>query len=90
MTRTEKDICKDALQVQDASNIHGVLHSMWEISIELRDLGEDPRAHPAMLLFLDKLDDMLYRPFGFPKCQGELYSNAYQYCKQKSGYERFG
>lgn len=62
---TLKQAACDALAVQDASNISGVVHAF---SRAMRAVYEDSnhetakiRAHPIVLLFMDKLKSMTLR-----------------------------
>lgn len=78
----EKKICEDAIAVQDACNISGVLNSYWGIVCRLRELkGYDYPlySHPAVILFHDKLEDMMRVPFDE---RTKDYSAAYTACKE--------
>lgn len=82
---TEQEICQMALDVQDACNLSGVVHSwsqcvtaLWDINRE-RGWGTlDVNTHPACQLFADKLAD-LARVRGV-----SAYSEAYAYCTEHS------
>jgi len=84
-TADEKRICEIAVQVQDACNIAGVLHSYWDIVCRIRELhGWEYQlySHPAVILFHDKLEDML----GVPVAERTHdYYSAYSRCKDIAG-----
>ena len=83
----EKKICEDALLVQDACNIGGVLNAYHGIVCRLRELkGWDYPlySHPAVVLFHDKLEDMLRVPLDE---RTKDYSKAYSGCKEVIGNE---
>ncbi len=79
---TEKDLCKLALAVQNASNLPGVIYTFHQVSIRIRDLGLNERTHPAMVLFLDKILDLMN-----PQAENllgvrlEMFGPAYQTCR---------
>jgi hypothetical protein len=85
MELTEKEICNQAIMVQDACNISGVLNSYYEIVCNLRKIkGYEPinwNRHPAVLLFQDKVDDMLYRPMEERKYMFDHYTDVLNACK---------
>jgi hypothetical protein len=61
--RTLKDLAKEALDVQDACNLSGVVHSFSRVITDLREIAraegwEDTdkiNAHPVCVLFADKI-----------------------------------
>lgn len=59
-------MAKDALQVQDACNPHGVSKAFSEMLWGLHKLDEVKRAdilaHPIAVLWIDKIHDMFPRP----------------------------
>lgn len=80
--KSEADCCRDALQVQDACNIGGVSHSYHEVLVSLRNAkGWDVKlgSHPAVVLFQDKLDDMLGRDASL-RAGTDAYTKAFVEC----------
>ncbi len=65
-TRTMADLAREALQVQDACNLSGVVHSFSRAITRLRVLLEAEgnggtsavNTHPVCMLFTDKLADL--------------------------------
>jgi hypothetical protein len=81
----EAEICKTAVQIQDASNIVAVMAEYTAAVKFIRNKhGGDFKyiEHPAIYMFHDKLEDML-RVVG----HGDLdkYGKAYKECKQMAG-----
>lgn len=76
----EKDDYKQALEVQEACNLSGVVHSfdailsrLWD---EARRLGKGTdwvNTHPICVLFADKISSLTCR-------SGNCYSEAYEKC----------
>lgn len=81
---TEAELCKWALDVQDACNIGGVTLSFHALVVRLRHLNLDYKTHPAAVLFLDKIEDLMGRPLGFSN-DIDYYSKAYHACEDKAG-----
>lgn len=81
---TIEQAAKDALLVQDACNLSGVLHSfsqaMEAINAAMRDAGEGTdwrNNHPIVRLYVDKLASLC----GMQGSQAfEHYSTAYHWC----------
>lgn len=81
--KSEADICKDAILVQDACNLVGVLGSFHEAALWLLREGRDTDAvcnHPAMKLFADKVAHLT----GMQTDVLPQFSRAYDYCKEKT------
>jgi hypothetical protein len=58
---TDKQIAQEALDVQDACNLSGVVHSFARVMSALSERGLDTRAknrHPAAVLFANKIADL--------------------------------
>lgn len=79
-----KNAAKDAMIIQDASNLSGVVHSwsrhMNAINDESRRLGKGTdwvNNHPVNILFADKVADMTGR--------GDNFGDAYTECAKLSG-----
>ena len=73
-----KNACADAMQVQDACNVSGVVlafaRAMEAINAERERLGQGTdfvRNHPVTILFVNKLEDMVASNFR------DRYSKAY-------------
>lgn len=82
---TEEEVCKAAVQVQDAPNIGGVMLDYRAAILFIRNkYGWEYKYidHPAIYLFHDKLEDML-RVVG----HGDLdkFGKAYGECKRIAG-----
>ena len=78
----EVNWAKDAIEVQDASNLVGVVNSFIEMLRVMR-IGfmmdeKEVRNHPAVILFSDKIADMTNRP------GPDDYHKAYHACKARS------
>jgi len=64
MNKTLKDAARDAIAVQDASNLSGVLHSWAALQRPLMDLcggnaTEKYRRHPLNVLFMSKVASLM-------------------------------
>jgi hypothetical protein len=77
------EFCGDALMVQDACNLSGVVHSFARVMAILCDdarrLGKGTdwiNHHPIAVLFASKIDDMVQRK---PEVTVD-FSNAYSFC----------
>lgn len=87
---TEYGCCQSALDVQDACNIGGVSNSFHIVLISLREkygweypLGQ----HPAVVLFHDKLEDMLRLDYE-QRASFESFSKAYDECERIVGHKQ--
>jgi hypothetical protein len=82
---TIASLSNEALDVQDASNLSGVVHTFARVMTDLRRILEsDPdfsidklNRHPIAILFSDKIADLTGSHGAF--------SLAYQVCKMKAG-----
>lgn len=78
---TVHDACRAAIDVQDASNLSGVVHTFADVCSTLMRTGEcDSRTirdHPAVYLIMDKLNDMTGRDG-----DGIRFSVHYRACKE--------
>jgi hypothetical protein len=75
----EKKMYADAILVQDAPNLSGIVHSWAEILSAMVQSGMDTKAiwnHPVNVMFADKVSDLTGR--------GNSYSEAYRICREKS------
>ena len=75
-----QEFCTDALVIQDASNLSGVVQSfatvvrlLWDDARRLHKGTDWVNGHPIVVLFTDKLADMARR-------RGIEYSTAYDFC----------
>ena len=83
---TIKEAAKQALAVQDACNLSGVVHALdkivtllWEEANRTGGGTEWVNRHPITVLFVDKLADLC----GVPHMSSTgHYSRAYEACKQ--------
>jgi len=80
---TLQDAARDAIQVQDACNVSGVVHGFARAMEAVMDdckSSDAARHHPITVLFMDKLNDM---------CGRELsqieYCEAYEKCSKMAG-----
>ncbi len=84
-----KDAAKDALQVQDACNVSGVVLGFarameavnaerWRLEAAGVPTGSDfVRHHPVVILWVNKLEDMVYSNSSLTR-----YSRAYEACNR--------
>ena len=82
--RTMKQLCDEALAVQSASNLSGIVHSFSRAMTDLRALMEadskagkpfstdDLNRHPVAVLYSDKIVSLTYSQSNF--------SSAYNFC----------
>lgn len=73
---------KDALTVQDACNLSGVVHAFARAMTVIRESTpgtEDANRHPVAVLFADKIMDLVGRP------DLSAYGKAYDSCKEIAG-----
>ena len=83
MAKTMKELCKLALDVQDACNLSGVVHSFSAILPDLRALLESEpgfstqllNQHPVSLLYSDKIASLTGSSGGYE------FSRAYDFAK---------
>ena len=75
MSRTVRELAREAIQVQDACNLSGVAHSFAKA---MSDLGEhtngtdERNRHPIVRVYLDKMCDLT----GVGIC-GEAFSDSW-------------
>lgn len=89
-TRTIADLAREAIQVQDACNLSGVVHSFSRSITRLRALLEAQgnggtqavNRHPICQLWSDKIADLSGSPSAF--------SAAYAECLRLTGRETMG
>jgi hypothetical protein len=63
--RTEKDICTLCYDIQDACNFMPVVNELSRTLQDLKTAGIEHNklnAHPAVIILIDKINDMMYRP----------------------------
>lgn len=69
-TRTMRDLANDAIRVQDACNLSGVVHgfssAITRLRALMRELGrestEEINTHPICVLWADKIADLTRAP----------------------------
>jgi hypothetical protein len=63
VSKTVNELAREALGVQDASNLPGVLLGFHKAACDLRDTLDTGNAafrrHPVMVLWLDKVRDLI-------------------------------
>lgn len=70
MSKTLKDLVKEAINVQDACNLSGVVHSFSRALTELRTIfpgigTNELNTHPIVVLFADKIQSLSGAEIGF-------------------------
>lgn len=82
MTRTEAQLAREALDVQDACNLAGVAHSFSRVITDLcavaRERGEGTEwvnTHPVSVLFSDKIASLSHSSLS------EVFNHAYLACQ---------
>jgi hypothetical protein len=83
--KTLKQLAQEALNVQDACNLRGVLRSFHEASVTLGRLPECTgtewvNTHPIMMLYADKVASLT----GMQGDDGSSWGVAYDDCKALS------
>jgi hypothetical protein len=77
---------KDAIMVQDACNLTGVLHSFIAVAtIAKKDPSiSDPTRHPVMVMYAHKVASLVGREC---LCEGciNTFAEAYNFCKKQTG-----
>lgn len=77
-----KRAAKDALTVQDACNLSGVVHAFSRAMSVVRESTngtDEANTHPIAVLFADKIMDLVGRP-GM-----DNYGKAYDACEELAG-----
>jgi len=85
--RTMRDLAQEALDVQDACNLSGVVHSWSRAITDLRALLEDEKGfstqklntHPVNVLFASKVDSLV----GYMS-DSTLFGHAYEWAKDQT------
>lgn len=82
MARTLQELAKEAIMVQDASNILGVTNGMAEAVREIRENGvfatDDIARHPITQMWASKVHDLA----GMGLSNSDRYGKAYDACKK--------
>ena len=70
--RTMKDLAREAIEVQNACNLSGVVHGFSRAVTDLRrlrpDAGTDAlNAHPICVLWASKIEDLTRAESNFPQ-----------------------
>jgi len=82
MSEELKRAAQDALTVQDACNLSGVVHAFsraMSVVKENTNGTDEANRHPIAVLFADKIMDMVGRP------DFKGYGDAYDACKKIAG-----
>lgn len=80
----EQAWCLNANLVQSACNLTAVARSLAEMLSEMRQLGMDEKAtrqHPAVVLFLNKMVDLIDCPMG----PSDFVWKCFEECRRKGG-----
>lgn len=83
--KTIKELAKEAIAVQDACNLSGVVHSFSRTMTDLREIAraegwestDKLNQHPISVLYADKIASLTIHMSGF--------SQAYAWCKDTAG-----
>lgn len=83
MEKTIKDLANEALLVQDACNLSGIVHSFSRAITRLRELYPDKgtefyNTHPVCVLFSDKIASLTGSD------SSSAFEKAYEECKELS------
>jgi len=81
MTDTEQEICKKCYEIQDACNFIPVCLELSTTVLQLKKIGiphQELHKHPAMIILVDKINDMMNRP------DLDAIVAAFAYCRTKS------
>lgn len=89
--RTINELCQEAVNVQDACNLSGVVHSFSRAITELRSLlqqegdfsTEKLNQHPVCVLYSSKIASLTGSEINSNECGGNAFSEAYAYCMNK-------
>lgn len=77
--RTEKDICTLCYDIQDACNFMPVVNELSRALQDLKTSGiehNNLNKHPAVIILVDKINDMMYRP------DLTTVMDAFKYCRE--------
>jgi len=77
---SDKKLCQDAISIQDASNLVGVVNTLKDMIIAVRERDEDWKAsstHPAVRMVILKIQDMARMRTDYDE-----YSFYYNECKE--------
>lgn len=84
--RTMQELCKEVLDVQNASNLSGVVHAFSRAMTDLRTLLENEpgfntetiNQHPVSILYSDKITSLTHSDTA-------AFSKAYEFCCKEAG-----
>lgn len=82
MAEALKRAAQDAMTVQDACNLSGVVHAFARAMTAVREATNgtsEANQHPIAVMFADKIMDLVGRP------NFEDYGKAYDTCKELAG-----
>lgn len=76
-----KKLATDAISVQDACNLSGVVHSMSRVIADLREISGSQSTdyfnnHPIMVLYASKISGLTGHD------SGQCFSRAYERCQE--------
>lgn len=86
--RTMKELCQQAINIQDASNLSGVVHAFASSITELRTLlmQQDGfntsrlNQHPVCVLYSSKIASLTGSETNYNEESGNTFSEAYGFC----------
>ena len=84
MSRTIKELAQEALDVQNASNLSGVVLSFAKVIQELKELSVYDRRHPIVLAWVDKINSLT----GTQGVDWEVFSDAFSAVERLAGVDR--
>jgi hypothetical protein len=90
--RTMKDLCKEAIDIQDACNLSGVVHGFSRTITELRRLLEQEgdfstgklNQHPVCVLYSSKIASLTGSEVNANEVGGNAFSEAYGFCQNRA------
>jgi|688.fasta_scaffold03312_65 hypothetical protein len=87
--KTIQQLAKDAIQVQDASNLVAVVNGMGRMLVDLKTIIEQSgmvadtptmSEHPITKMWASKIHDLARMGFS----ESQAYGNAYDWCRKMS------
>lgn len=90
--KTMKDMCKEAIDIQDACNLSGVVHAFSRTITELRALLSQEEGfstsklnqHPVCVLYSSKIASLTGSETNYNEDGGNAFSEAYGYCSNQA------
>lgn len=90
--KSMKELCQEALDVQDASNLSGVVHSFSRAISDLRAHLEKEsnfstsrlNQHPVCVLYSSKIASLTGSENNFNEYGGNTFGEAYSFCQSQT------